>query len=122
MPGNSQRRGAVRKSDKKGPQVGSGGQRRRSLEGKGPTPKAADRPNHKAHKFAKAADKANAGRPGGARGAGRRDKPSSEVVAGRIPPSAAGRPPALAIVAMSASPNSRSCCAHSAPGSARSSP
>ena len=83
MPGNSQRRGAVRKSDKKGPQVGSGGQRRRSLEGKGPTPKAADRPNHKAHKFAKAADKANAARPGGARGAGRRDKPSSEVVAGR---------------------------------------
>lgn len=86
MPGNSQRRGAVRKGGKKGPQVGSGGQRRRSLEGKGPTPKAADRPNHKAHKFAKAADKANAGRPGGsgARGGStRRNKASSEVVAGR---------------------------------------
>ena len=81
MAGNSQRRGAIRKS-KKGPQVGSGGQRRRSLEGRGPTPKAADRPQHKAHKFANAADKAGAGRPGGARGT-RRDRPSSEVVAGR---------------------------------------
>ena len=83
MPGNSQRRGAVRKSDKKGPQVGSGGQRRRSLEGRGPTPKAADRPNHKAHKFAKAADKASPGRSSTRAGGGRRDKQSSEVVAGR---------------------------------------
>ena len=54
MAGNSQRRGAVRKSGK-GPTVGSGGQRRRGLEGKGPTPKAADRENHKAHKRAQAA-------------------------------------------------------------------
>ena len=58
MAGNSQRRGAVRKTgSKKGATVGSGGQRRRGLEGKGPTPKASDRPNHKAHKFAKAAAK-----------------------------------------------------------------
>ena len=43
MAGNSQRRGAVRRTgSKKGAQVGSGGQRRRGLEGKGPTPKAAD--------------------------------------------------------------------------------
>ena len=49
MAGNSQRRGAVRKSGK-GPTVGSGGQRRRGLEGKGPTPKAADREKHIAHK------------------------------------------------------------------------
>jgi 23S rRNA (guanosine2251-2'-O)-methyltransferase len=83
MAGNSQHRGAVRKSGKKGPQVGSGGQRRRSLEGKGPTPKAADRPNHKAHKFAKAADKAGPGRSSSRAGGGRRDKQSSEVVAGR---------------------------------------
>jgi 23S rRNA (guanosine2251-2'-O)-methyltransferase len=83
MPGNSQRRGAIRKSGKKGPQVGSGGQRRRSLEGRGPTPKAADRPNHKAHKFAKAADKGNAARSSSRAGGGRRDKQSSEVVAGR---------------------------------------
>lgn len=92
MAGNSQRRGAVRKSNKKGMTVGSGGQRRRGLEGRGPTPRAEDRPNHKAHKFAKAAAKAaGAGVPsggrGGARGAarpgGRRDKASSEIVAGR---------------------------------------
>ncbi len=49
MAGNSQRRGAIRKT-KKGPQVGSGGQRRRSLRGKGPTPKAEDRPYHVAAK------------------------------------------------------------------------
>ena len=49
MPGNSQRKGAIRKSSKK-PTAGSGGRVRRGLEGKGPTPKAADRPNHKAHK------------------------------------------------------------------------
>ncbi len=44
MPGNSQRRGAVRKTQKKGAVVGSGGQRRKQLEGRGPTPKAEERP------------------------------------------------------------------------------
>jgi 23S rRNA (guanosine2251-2'-O)-methyltransferase len=87
MPGNSQRRGAVRKGGKKAT-VGSGGQRRRGLEGKGPTPKAADREYHPAHKRAKAATKRVAsGHPqAGARGAGRpqrRAKGSSEIVAGR---------------------------------------
>lgn len=43
------RSGAVRKS-KKGPTKGSGGLGRRKLEGKGPTPKAEDRPYHKAYK------------------------------------------------------------------------
>ncbi len=62
MPGNSSRRGAVQKSNKKGATVGSGGQRRRGLEGKGPTPKAKDRPYHKAHKAAKLADKSAAKR------------------------------------------------------------
>ena len=68
MAGNSQRRGAIRKGGKKGPTVGSGGQRRRGLEGKGPTPRAEDRPAHKAHKMAKAAAKhggAGAARTGG---------------------------------------------------------
>ncbi|MBM6403153.1 23S rRNA (guanosine(2251)-2'-O)-methyltransferase RlmB [Phycicoccus sp. CSK15P-2] len=82
MAGNSQRRGAVRKGGKKGPQVGSGGQRRKGLEGKGPTPKAADRPNHKAHRSAKSAAKRSGGAPGG-RSGGRRQAGSSEVVAGR---------------------------------------
>jgi 23S rRNA (guanosine2251-2'-O)-methyltransferase len=49
MPGNSQRRGAVQRTSK-GPSVGSGGRRRRALEGKGPTPKATDRPGHKAYR------------------------------------------------------------------------
>ena len=42
------RPGATRK--KKGPVVGSGGQRRKGLEGRGPTPKAEDRVYHKAYK------------------------------------------------------------------------
>ena len=47
MAGNSQRRGAVRKAGtKKGPTVGSGGVRRRGLEGRGATPPAHMRPNH----------------------------------------------------------------------------
>ena len=49
MAGNSQRKGSVRKQSKK-PAAGSGGRVKRGLEGKGPTPKAKDRPYHKAHK------------------------------------------------------------------------
>ncbi|OBK24892.1 23S rRNA (guanosine(2251)-2'-O)-methyltransferase RlmB [Mycobacterium asiaticum] len=53
MAGNSQRRGAIRKAGtKKGAKVGSGGQRRRGLEGRGPTPPAHLRPNHPAAKRA----------------------------------------------------------------------
>lgn len=96
MAGNSARRGAVRKTSK-GPQVGSGGRNRRALEGRGPTPKAEDRPYHAAHKAkkkatAKRADaprEAGAGRAGGgARTSGGR-RPASrrgggtEMVAGR---------------------------------------
>lgn len=59
MAGNSQRRGAVRKpGSKKGQTVGSGGRGRRALEGKGPTPKATERPHHPAAKRKAAADKA----------------------------------------------------------------
>ncbi len=79
MAGNSRRRGAVRRAgSKKGPQVGSGGQRRRGLEGKGPTPKASDRPNHKAYKGDQSSDKRGKGRP-----APRKKGASTEVVAGR---------------------------------------
>ena len=49
MPGNSQRKGAVRKKGKSTP-AGSGGRVRRGLEGKGPTPRAEDRPYHKAYR------------------------------------------------------------------------
>jgi 23S rRNA (guanosine2251-2'-O)-methyltransferase len=83
MPGNSQRRGAIRKSGK-GATVGSGGQRRRGLEGRGPTPKAVDREYHPAHKRAKATAK-RAGRPGerGQARPQRKAKASSEIVYGR---------------------------------------
>ena len=76
MPGNSQRKGSVRKTAKK-PTAGSGGRVRRGLEGKGPTPKAKDRPYHQAHKKAKRAEKATATRPK------RRTSGDAEWVAGR---------------------------------------
>lgn len=51
MAGNSQRRGAVRKTgSKKVANKGTGGNGRRALEGKGPTPKAADRKWHKTYR------------------------------------------------------------------------
>ncbi|OBJ09900.1 23S rRNA (guanosine(2251)-2'-O)-methyltransferase RlmB [Mycobacterium sp. 1482292.6] len=76
MAGNSRRRGAIRKEGtKKGPTVGSGGQRRRGLEGRGPTPPAHLRPNHPAAKRAKAQSR----RPA----RGKTDE--SETVLGRNP-------------------------------------
>ena len=49
MAGNSRRRGAIRKDGtKKGPTKGSGGVRRRGLEGRGATPPAHMRPGHPA--------------------------------------------------------------------------
>jgi 23S rRNA (guanosine2251-2'-O)-methyltransferase len=63
MPGNSRRRGAVRKTGtKKGPTVGSGGQRRRALEGRGPTPPAHLRPHHPAAKRAQSQPRRSAKR------------------------------------------------------------
>ena len=56
MAGNSSRKGAIRQS-KKGPSAGTGGNNKRRLEGKGPTPKAEDRPYHAAAKRKKAAEK-----------------------------------------------------------------
>ncbi|MBO0901307.1 23S rRNA (guanosine(2251)-2'-O)-methyltransferase RlmB [Cellulomonas sp. zg-ZUI199] len=95
MAGNSQRRGATRKpGSKKGARVGTGGHSRRALEGKGPTPKAEDRPYHVAHKRKVAAEKATgtsgaSGRPSAraARGAsgsrGGRTSSTHEIVSGR---------------------------------------
>ncbi|WP_329134963.1 23S rRNA (guanosine(2251)-2'-O)-methyltransferase RlmB [Streptomyces sp. NBC_01476] len=83
MAGNSQRRNR-RTSNKKGATVGSGGQRRRGLEGKGPTPPAEARKGHKKNRIANAQAKrtvsAQSRRPSG-RGA----KSSSEMVVGRNP-------------------------------------
>ena len=77
MAGNSQRRGARRDtSSKKGATVGSGGQRRKGLEGKGPTPAAKDRPGHPASRRSRSSQKQGASSKGGR-------KPSSDIVAGR---------------------------------------
>jgi 23S rRNA (guanosine2251-2'-O)-methyltransferase len=90
MPGNSQRRGAIRGS-KKGPSAGSGGQRRKGLEARGATPKAVERTKHPAHKNAvrgakrAAAPGARSSAPArsGGSGVARRTKGSSEIVYGR---------------------------------------
>ncbi|MFC5175761.1 23S rRNA (guanosine(2251)-2'-O)-methyltransferase RlmB [Nocardioides taihuensis] len=62
MAGNSQRKGSVRKSSK-GPTAGSGGRVKRGLEGRGPTPKAKDRPNHKVYKQRVKEEQREAARP-----------------------------------------------------------
>jgi 23S rRNA (guanosine2251-2'-O)-methyltransferase len=76
MAGNSHRQGAVRKS-KKGAQVGSGGQARRALKGKGPTPKAEERKGHPAARRAASATRRADKKP--ARGDG------PELLVGRNP-------------------------------------
>lgn len=100
MAGNSQRRGATRKpGSKKGATTGTGGKNRRALEGKGPTPKAEDRPYHVAAKRKAAqerqaaATQRGAGRAGGSQaGPGRSTTPAArrrretggvEIVSGR---------------------------------------
>lgn len=84
MPGNSSRRGATRTSSKKGATVGSGGQRRKGLEGRGPTPKAEDRVKHKAHKAAaRSGARAAAQRSARSGAPARRTRTSSEMIAGR---------------------------------------
>jgi 23S rRNA (guanosine2251-2'-O)-methyltransferase len=62
MPGNSSRKGAIKKTGKGNPTAGSGGRVKRGLEGRGPTPKAKDRPNHKAYKDRQRTDKASTAR------------------------------------------------------------
>ncbi|MFH8467417.1 23S rRNA (guanosine(2251)-2'-O)-methyltransferase RlmB [Streptomyces sp. NPDC017991] len=70
-----------RMSGKKGAQVGSGGQRRRGLEGKGPTPPAEARKGHKKNRIAGAKAKQLVRKPS-PRG-GRGGKGTSEMVVGR---------------------------------------
>lgn len=83
MPGNSSRRGAVRKRAGGNPTAGSGGRVRRGLEGKGPTPKAAERENHKAYKAKKRAEAEKAKAAGGRSGSRRPKQTDTEWVAGR---------------------------------------
>jgi 23S rRNA (guanosine2251-2'-O)-methyltransferase len=98
MAGNSRRKGAIRKEGtKKGAVTGSGGQRRRGLEPKGPTPPKEMRPAHpaarKAKAVAKAAARKPAGRGSGPRGgvAGNRHRPGD----GETPETVLGRNPVL---------------------------
>jgi 23S rRNA (guanosine2251-2'-O)-methyltransferase len=78
MAGNSQRKGAIRKG-KKGPTVGSGGQRRKQLKGRGPTPKASERDKHVAARRARPATKGS-------------DSKTSDKAAGRGKPRPRGGP------------------------------
>ncbi|MGC0383482.1 23S rRNA (guanosine(2251)-2'-O)-methyltransferase RlmB [Streptomyces sp. SAI-129] len=71
-----------RMSGKKGAQVGSGGKRRRGLEGKGPTPPAEMRKGHVKQRAANAKARRATGRPQQRRGGGRS---TSELVVGRNP-------------------------------------
>lgn len=75
MAGNSQRQGAVRKQ-KKGATVGSGGQARRALKGKGPTPKAEERKGHPASRRAASAARRSDKRP---------TRDAAELLVGRNP-------------------------------------
>jgi 23S rRNA (guanosine2251-2'-O)-methyltransferase len=94
MAGNSKRVGAVRKG-KKGATVGSGGQSRQALSGRGPTPRAEERPHHPAARRAKAAAKRVAGpasggapargRSGAPDGARKRPRGAAELLVGRNP-------------------------------------
>jgi 23S rRNA (guanosine2251-2'-O)-methyltransferase len=79
LAGNSRRKGAIRKpGSKKGQVVGTGGQKSKGLEGKGPTPRASMRPGHPAQKRAAKATQQQQRRSA-------RDKPTAELVAGRNP-------------------------------------
>lgn len=74
MPGTGRN---VRRTNKKGAQKGSGGEVRRGLRGKGPTPKAEDRTYHAAHKRKKESER---------RARGRHTKEeTNELVVGRNP-------------------------------------
>jgi 23S rRNA (guanosine2251-2'-O)-methyltransferase len=81
VAGNSRRKGATRKpGTKKGAVVGSGGQRTKGLQGKGPTPKAENRVGHPAKRRADS-QRLNEQQRG-------RQKPRdqrSELIAGRNP-------------------------------------
>jgi 23S rRNA (guanosine2251-2'-O)-methyltransferase len=83
VAGNSKRKGAMRNpGSKKGAVVGSGGQKSKGLQGRGPTPKAVERPNHPAYRRATNASKAANTEKARAR---RKNEGQAETVAGRNP-------------------------------------
>jgi 23S rRNA (guanosine2251-2'-O)-methyltransferase len=83
-------RGNKAGSSRKGAQMGSGGQRRKSLEGKGPTPRAEERTGHPAARRAASAAKRAQGKGGVGRGGRpapkvpyKANRQISELIAGR---------------------------------------
>lgn len=90
MNSKSTRGGAVRKKSR-GKAVGSGGQGRQALEGRGPTPKAEDRPYHPAGKAKAARERLDAarkrhgvgGKDSGAPRQQRKKNDDTELVTGR---------------------------------------
>jgi 23S rRNA (guanosine2251-2'-O)-methyltransferase len=78
-----------RPGSKKGPTTGTGGQQRKSLQGKGPTPRATERPHHPAARQVRssAAKRDGGSRDGGPKGGGttRRTSGTGEMVGGRNP-------------------------------------
>jgi 23S rRNA (guanosine2251-2'-O)-methyltransferase len=96
MPGNSERRGAKRNpGSKKGQTAGSGGQKRRGLQGRGPTPAASERTKHPAARRAKAAAKrapsSSSRSSSGSRGTGNRPRSGG----GEGPENLSGRNPVV---------------------------
>jgi 23S rRNA (guanosine2251-2'-O)-methyltransferase len=93
-------RGAKPGSHRKGAAVGSGGQKRKGLEGRGPTPPASERKGHPAARQARRADAAGApagrtGRPAAGAPVGRTGRPTAGAPVGRAGrPAAGGRPAA----------------------------
>ena len=83
MPGNSQRKGAVRRKGKSNT-AGSGGRVRRGLQGRGPTPKAEDREYHAKHHAKKSAERRPSTRTAGGPRTGRPGT-GPEWVVGRNP-------------------------------------
>jgi 23S rRNA (guanosine2251-2'-O)-methyltransferase len=81
MAGNSQRRGRSEGAGKKTATAGTGGKNRRSLAGRGATPKATDRPHHPAYRAAKAA----ATRQDNRQRVQRRNAEAPELLLGRNP-------------------------------------
>lgn len=86
MPGNSERRNRRKAGTKKGAVVGSGGQRRKALKGKGPTPPAEMRPGHAKARRAASAVRRGASAPRARVAPGRKGlQDAPELLVGRNP-------------------------------------
>lgn len=83
MAGNQRRPGGGGSPKKKGPTRGTGGHGRKRLEGKGPTPKAEDRPYHAAHQRKRAAERSEAKQDRARQAGTRRREQTDGMVTGR---------------------------------------